>query len=247
MKKLLVLTNIKTILSQKSFRAVFLGSLFSNMVFGITITLQVYFATFFFGLKSAELGLVALTFVPAAICAFALTSWLSKKTEKRALAIGLTYACIVTANIAILFKYVGYFPPAGHPLVFPLLCLNGFVSMLFVVALSIVLLSMTADLVEETERKTGHRSEGLYFATFSFTRKVVTGVGIFSSGVLLSLGGERVMTEGRMNDIALPYMALIAALYVASLSFLRNFDLTRERHATNLRQVNATQSTTADP
>lgn len=68
------LQSIRHTFGQASFRAVFIGSLFSSMVFGVSMTMQVYFGTFFFGLSASQLGLLALTMVPAALVAFPLTA-----------------------------------------------------------------------------------------------------------------------------------------------------------------------------
>nr|QQZ50192.1 MFS transporter [Phenylobacterium glaciei] len=45
--------------------------------------------------------------------------------------------------------------------------------------------SMIADVVEDSELKTGRRSEGLFFAASAFVAKAVTGIGIFTSAMLL--------------------------------------------------------------
>ncbi len=231
--------SVRHIFGQPSFRAVFIGSLFSSMVFGVSLTLQVYFGTFFFGLSASQLGILALTMIPAALVAFPLTVWLSRKREKRSVAIFLTWASIIAGNLAILLKYLGMLPPNGSHQLVGLLALNSFAGTAFLIALQMVLLSMTTDLVEDSQRKTGHRAEGLYQATFSFTQKTVTGIGIFFSGLLLSIGSREggMMTEQTMFAIALPYMVLITALYLVSILFLRRFRLTRAGHSENLSAV----------
>ncbi len=231
------LKSLKSILQQSSFKAVFLAALFSNMVLGITITLQVYFGTFYFGLETAQLGLLALTFIPAAIFAYPLSVWLSDRREKKDVAILLTYASIITASLIIVLKYAGLFPDNGSALVIPLLALNYFFNTLFLIALQIVLFSMTADLVEANERVSGHRAEGLFMSTFSFTRKVVTGLGMFCSSILLSLGGTSIMDEGKMRTVAIPYVLLITVLYLISILFLHRFTLTRSDHDENLEAI----------
>ncbi len=228
------LQSLKSILRLSSFRAVFLAALFSNMVLGVTITLQVYFGTFYFGLETALLGLLALTFIPAAILAYPLSVWLSHRREKRDVAILLTCASIITASLIIVLKYAGLFPDNDSTSVVPFLALNYFFNTLFLITLQIVLFSMTADLVEANERVSGHRAEGLFMSTFSFSRKVVTGVGMFCSSVLLSLGGTSIMDEGKMQTVAMPYVLLITVLYLISILFLRRFTLTRTDHNENL-------------
>ena len=236
------LQSLESIFQQSSFKAIFLAALFSNMVLGVTITLHVYFGTFYFGLETTQLGLVVLTFVPAAIVAYPLSVWLSCHREKRDVAILFTYASIITASLAIVLKYVGLFPDNDSALVVPLLALSYFFNTLFLIALQIVLFSMTADLVEANERISGHRAEGLFMATFSFTRKVVTGLGMFCSGVLLSLGGTSIMDEGTMRTVAMPYVLLITVLYLISILFLRRFTLTRTDHKENLDAIVASST-----
>lgn len=231
--------SLRHIFEQSSFRAVFLASMFSNMVFGVSLTLHVYFGTFYFGLSAGQLAVLALMMVPAALVAFPLTTWLSRDREKRDVALFLTWAAMISGNLVILLKYLGLLPPNGSEQLLGVLALNTFVGTTFLIALQILLLSMTTDLVEQSQRKTGHRAEGLYMATFSFTRKMVTGFGIFCSGALLSIGaqGEELMNEQTMFAIALPYLVLITALYLVSIRFLRRFKLTRAGHGYNLTAV----------
>ena len=103
----------------------------------------------------------------------------------------------------------------------------------------IILVSMTADLVEDTERKSGHRAEGLYFAAFTFTRKVVTGLGMFCSGILIGISETRgeVMNEATMNEVALFYIPIVTVLYVISILFLRGYTLTRKDHDDNIKAL----------
>jgi glycoside/pentoside/hexuronide:cation symporter, GPH family len=56
-------------------------------------------------------------------------------------------------------------------------------SMIMVV---ILLSSMMADQVEETERRTGKRSEGLLLATSTFVRKLAMGLGVMIAGLILT-------------------------------------------------------------
>lgn len=233
------LASLKSIFAKPAFRAVFIGSLFANMVFGIAITLQVYFGTFYFGMSTAQLSQVAVAMVASSVVAFPLAAWLSRRREKRSVALALAWAALVTQPLAIGVKFLGFAPPAGSDAMFALLAGNVFVSTGLLIALQIVVLSMTTDLVEDTERETGHRAEGLYLATVSFSRKVVTGLGMFASGVLISLGlrDGGGMSEAAMDRVALPYILLIVALYALAILFLRRYSLRRADHEDNLRAV----------
>lgn len=231
--------SIRNIFAQPAFRAVFLGSLFSSMVFGVSGTLQSYFAAFYYGQSAVRIGFLALALLPAALMAYPLTAWLTRRREKREIAIFLIWMSLLTGSLWIAAKYAGLVPDNEHVFIFPFLVLNTFVATLFLISLQIVLVSMTADLVEANQRETGHRADGLYMATFSFTRKVVTGLGMFCSGVLLSLGGGEIMNEATMHIVALPYLILTTVLYLTAIFFLRRFTLTRAGHAENLDAVGA--------
>ena len=105
------------------------------------------------------------------------------------------------------------------------------------IALQIVFVSMNADLIEDGQKETGHRSEALYFAAFSFARKVLSGLGIFASAILIYLSdtSSSPMTESNMGTLALYYVPLLILLHLAALVFINRYDLTRARHEENLR------------
>ena len=50
---------------------------------------------------------------------------------------------------------------------------------------SIMIVSMVADIVEDSETTTGRRSEGLFFAGSSFIQKAASGLGLLGSGLVL--------------------------------------------------------------
>lgn len=235
------LQNIKYIFRNRSFRAVFIGTIFASLVAGISTTLQLYFGIYYFGLSTGQLGLAALTMVPSAIIAFVFTSQLAKGREKKSVVVALSWVSMVLSVILIAAKSAGILPENGSAEMFYIVALATFVTTAVTIALSIMSVSMVVDLVEGDERNTGHRAEGLYFATFSFTAKIVTGLGTFVSGMLLTFGAApgtgEVMSEEIMQGIALPYAVLMVVLHIASIYCIRRFGLTREGHSENLQAV----------
>ncbi|WP_439111701.1 MFS transporter [Lentibacter sp.] len=234
--------NIRYIFGNKSFQAVFAGTIFASLVAGIATTLQLYFGVYYFGLSTGQLGLAALTMVPAAIIAFLGTSLLAKGREKKAVVITLSWISMVMSVILIAAKTGGIMPENGSAEMFYVVAIATFFATTVTISVSIMSVSMVVDLVEGDERNTGHRSEGLYFATFSFTRKIVTGLGTFVSGALLTFGATagvgEVMDEATMQGIALPYAVLMIVLHLASIACVKRFTLTRDGHTENLTAVN---------
>lgn len=231
--------NLRHIFRDSSFRSVFLAALFANLATGIVMTLQLYFGVYYFGLSTTQLALVTLTMVPAAIIAYLSTAVVLRGRDKKSVAVLLSWLAMLASIVLVLAKYLDLLPPERSSGLFYLIAASTFVATSLSILLSAVTFSMIIDLVDADQRDTGHRAEGLYFATFSFTRKVVTGVGIFVSGVMLSLGAKTgsLITFDTLHGIALPYIGLLIAIYLVSIFHLRRYRLTREGHQANLQAI----------
>jgi len=231
--------NLKHLFGNISFRSVFVAALYTNLVAGMATTLQLYFGIYYFGLSTTQLALVTLTMVPAAILSYLATAFVVNGFDKKAVGIVLSWAAMVLSISLILAKYLDLLPPARSSELFYIIAAATFATTTVTVLLSAVKYSMTIDLVDADQHGTGHRAEGLYLATFSFTRKVVTGLGIFASGVLLSAGVQtgNLIDDITMQRIALPYIIVIVVVYILSIWTIRNYTLTRSDHAATLQAL----------
>lgn len=231
--------NLRHIFTDTSFRSVFLAALFANLVTGIVMTLQLYFGVYYFGLSTTQLALVTLTMVPAAIIAYLSTALVVHGRDKKTVAVLLSWLAMAASIVLVLAKYLDLLPPERSASLFYIIATTTFVATTLSILLSAVTFSMIIDLVDADYKGTGHRAEGLYFATFSFTRKVVTGLGIFVSGVMLSLGAKSgsLITFDTLHGIALPYVGLLIVIYLVSIHFLRRYSLTRSGHEANLQAI----------
>ncbi|MBE7637456.1 MFS transporter [Sneathiella sp. P13V-1] len=237
------LRNIKILFSNTSFRSLFAAFLFSMMAFGVIITLQIYYATYFFGMTTKEISLFPVFMVLAALISMAVTPFLSKGREKKSVLKMLTLLAFLLSNLTIIARLMGWLPDNGDPLLLPILLAHILVSTAVMVAQQSLFSSMTADLVEDTERQAGHRLEGLYFATVSFSKKIVSGLGIFASGVFLSSAGEtgQQMSGSIMTEVSYYYIPFVFILYAATYVFAGRYVLNREQHEANLKIVRGSQ------
>ena len=147
---------------------------------------------------------------------------------------------MIVANVAIIGQILGLLPENDGNLLMVILFINTLVLTGISIALQIVFVSMNADLIEESQKETGHRSEALYFAAFSFARKVLSGLGIFASGVLIYISGTSgaPMSETGMSTVAHYYVPLLVLLHLVALIFIDRYDLTRATHEQNLKMIN---------
>jgi GPH family glycoside/pentoside/hexuronide:cation symporter len=230
---------ILTAFESQSFSNLFMGMIFIMLVHGITIVLQLYFVTYFFKITSAQASLLAASMAPAAILAMFLTPLIARGREKRSVAMTLTILQMIIANISIVAHLFGLLPGNDNNALILILFINTLVASAISIALQIILTSMIADLIEDAQKHTGHRSEGLYFAAYSFSRKVLSGLGFFASAVLIYIAGTgaSAMTDDSMFTVATYYVPLLVVLHLIALAFIRRFSLSRADHQENLRQV----------
>jgi GPH family glycoside/pentoside/hexuronide:cation symporter len=105
---------------------------------------------------------------------------------------------------------------------------------------------MMADVVEDSEERTGRRDEGLFFAGSFFVQKCTSGIGIFLAGLMLAAAGFPARAVvGAVPGEVLDRLALIHAgtyLVVACAAawVFRRFPFGRIEHEARLARLAAT-------
>jgi GPH family glycoside/pentoside/hexuronide:cation symporter len=100
-----------------------------------------------------------------------------------------------------------------------------------------------SDLVDQSELKTGRRSEGLFFAAATFIRKATQGLGLMTASMLLYLAGfpegantTQVSAES-VNTLVMLYIPTILFIWMTMLLVISLYRLDRKQHEENLRQL----------
>ena len=237
------LAAMRVILSNRSFRAIMASALFSSMAGGLGLALNSYFVTYFWQLSSASYAALLGAAYIAALCALLISPILSKRFGKKPVTIGLYTLSALILPLPFLLRLFGVFPINGSGLLVPLLFANSALALSLTITASIMGTSMIADIAEDIEVKTGNRSEGLLFSAASVVNKSVTGIGIFASGVILSLvhfpegakPGE--VPQAILNHLVVTYVVVAALIHGAALLCLLGYDISRKRHEDNLARL----------
>jgi hypothetical protein len=66
---------------------------------------------------------------------------------------------VIFGPVPICLRLIGIFPENGHPALLPILVIHTMIIVTVVIIVGIFISSMIADLVEDSERKTGRRSD----------------------------------------------------------------------------------------
>ena len=98
---------------------------------------------------------------------------------------------------------------------------------------------MTADVVEDSQRRTGKRAAGLFFAGAQLIQKCVGGLGKMVKGLILSVVGFSATAPlaqkiASIQDLALIILVLGVVLPPISLYLLSKYEITRASHADHL-------------
>ncbi|MDB5436083.1 MAG: sugar transporter [Phenylobacterium sp.] len=239
-------------LANASFLALLGGSLFFAMAVGLGFSIGLYFQTYFWELSSAQIALFTFSSLSGAALAFVIAPLISKSLGKKAGALILIPIAAMAAIAPIALRLAGLLPPNGSPVIFPLLLVLGVVTVCLGTSGAILMTSMIADVVEDSELKTGRRSEGLFFAAAAFVAKAVTGIGIFASGMLLAAihfpqhARPGYVDPQIVRNLGLVYAPTTVLLYGLALLCLTGYRITRQGHEDSLRKLAAAAELVAE-
>jgi GPH family glycoside/pentoside/hexuronide:cation symporter len=226
-----------------SFLVLIISALFSSIAAGTLAALNIYFNTFFWGLNSGQVFFLTAALIPAAVIAWAIATPISRVFGKKKAAIGLWIVATTFYWYPLAARIFGFFPDNHSPWLIPMLLFFGTIGVSLSIADDIVISSMLADVVEDSELRTGRRSEGLFFAARSFVIKAVSGLGGLIATILLAIVHFPARADPATLDPAIPrHLALVYfptsfGLYCVALVCLSFYKIDRATHEENLRKL----------
>ena len=163
--------------------------------------------------------------------------------DKRTVTLIMFLGGLVVTTAPLPLRLMDVFPENGSAALFPLLAVFSLFGLASMIAASILVYSMIADVVEDSQRRTGRRSEGLFFAAQSFVQKAVSGLGVFLSSAILALvrfpahAKAGAVDPVIVRNLALVYLPLVFGLYVIAAGCLLGYRITRATHERNLKDL----------
>jgi glycoside/pentoside/hexuronide:cation symporter, GPH family len=228
--------------ANRSFLSLFATSIFAFTAAGLTSALSVYFSTYFWGFTSIQIGLLTLIIFLSVFVGAAVAPPLTRSLGKKTAAIALCVATLLVSPLAILLRLTGVLE-MGTDATFWAVVAIGQVNVILTIALLTLVLSMMSDVVEQSELKTGRRSEGLLFSANTFIQKMVTGLGVMVATVVLTLAKFPVgvapadVPQDVLMRLGWYYIPADLLLRAAMIAVLLTYSLTRQTHADNLRKL----------
>lgn len=233
-------------LSNRSLQTIVLGALFGGIAGGLSSTLNVYFGTYFWRFTPQQLSVIGIAALLAAIISVPLSTFASRRFGKREGYVATAAASLFVNNIAMVLKLFGLMPPSGSSALLLIFFVTLTVGVAFAIASLILVTSMITDIVEDSEIKTGRRSEGLFSAALSFINKATSGFGVLLAGLMIDFVGfpkqaspatiDRIAPHATL-DLVLVYMPTQLLLYILAIVLISRYRIDRATHERNLQKL----------
>jgi Na+/melibiose symporter-like transporter len=243
-----ILGEVGASLANRSFLFLLASGITYAMAIGLGASLNTYFATYFWGFTARQISILTGGVYLSALIAFAAAPRLSRVWGKRATAMSMMVLAVGVGIGPLFLRLAGFYPP-NHSTA---LLVTTFFVAVFATAFGIIAAtmasSMTADVVEASELKTGRRSEGLFFAASAFVNKATSGFGILAASIVIEAihlrpgANPATVPQGVVRHLALVYAPVMITLYAIALALLAGYRITRASHQATLSELEARAS-----
>ena len=241
------LSEALTTLSHRDFVAILASGLVYNLYMGVTMGLGAYINKFLWEWEPQDTAPFELVVGALALLVSLSARRLASRWEKRDLTLRLFTFAIVIGPLHLILRladrWLGLpvFPHNGSkygPLWWCLLAHAVLTTVPSILGM-ILLTSMIADVVEDSQAHTGRRSEGLFFAGPALLQKTTSGIGFLVKGWLLHVTGfEAAATSSEkaaaMEKVAFCMVMLALVLPTTAVMILARYQISRSSHQRNL-------------
>jgi Na+/melibiose symporter-like transporter len=235
----------------RNFKALFFYGLIVGIASGLGTALYLYNTTYFFGFSGPQIATTGLGVMASPFIAYWAAPYFGSRFGKKNAAIGAILVNISLYPIPYILLLSGFWPGLGSWVSLGIYTTFIVAEVICSIIGGVLLASMMADVVEESEVTTERRSEGLFYAARGFADKAISAGGIIGAGVIVSLVGldgvtslEQVTDDLRFN-LATFFLPLYCSLYLLGLLCVTFYKLNRDTHNANIATLEARRSVSA--
>lgn len=224
----------------RNFAALFFYGLIVGIAGGLGMALYLYNTTYFFGFTGKMIATTGFAVLLSPAIAYWAAPYFGSRYGKKNAAIGAILVNISLYPIPYILLLTGFWPGLGSWLSLSLYTVFIVAEVVCSIIGGVLLDSMMADVVEDSEITTSRRSEGLFYAARGFAGKAISAGGIIGAGTIVSLVGldgvtslEQVTYEIRL-DLATLFLPLYCSLFLIGLWCVSLYRINRDDHNQNL-------------
>lgn len=235
-------------LSERSFIVLFCATILFSVATGLNASLAFLMLNNFWGFSEEQIFIWTLLVFVSAGLGFVIAPLATKRWGKKKATILLGLAAFIVQPAPYLLRLAGLMPENGDPILYPLMMTINTIDLAFIIAVQAVSYAMIADLVESSQLRTGRRSEGVYYAAMTFTRKTTQGLGVMAAGGILSLvafpsnAEPGTIPEDTLWWLGALYAPALLVLYMTALYFVSRYKIDEAQHNANLAALSEKQT-----
>ena len=243
-----VIKGLLALWKNNSWRNLIIGTSLFGIVGSLTGVFSIYLINYFWQWLPNEFTLILGLSIPGAMIAGLSANKLLKDKDKKRSVLVLTGLmitvgpCLTVLRIIDIKFQTNILPEVGlgiFSVLFILVAIHSAFMAGVRVINGIVFSSMFSDVVEDHQKNTHSRSEGLIISVNGLSGKVLGGVGVLLSGLLLSLAGfgeEGSIEEKReaVTNLAIFSTSLLYIIAPISLYFISKYEINKTVHEDNL-------------
>lgn len=231
-----VLADVRLALNNRDFLMLFCAVLASAVVIGTNQAFEIYMRTYFWGLDTASLRWLSLSFT-GALLAFTTVVPLQVRLDKKYLLVGCSLLLLAQGMLLVGLRFLDVLPQNGDPLLLKLLVADSILRAYLATTALIMFVSMVADTLDVQELQTGERQEGLFNSAIAFSSKATSGVGTLLAGLLLDsvirfpMGAGVAVDPEIITRLGVVDGFVVPLFNVVWMALALRYTITRERHA----------------
>ena len=206
---------------------IFFGGCLYALFLGLNTGVGNYISIYFWEWTPSDISVFPLAGGVSAIIGAIIAVVISQGREKKNIALFALSATVLISYIPFVLRLI------SHQCVTDVLSVMGWV----------ILISMVFDVVEDSQKKTGRRDEGLFLAGPGLFQKVFSGLGVFILGFVLQFLGfsntEATIQEMKepVNNLVLFICIIGPILNIGGLTFIYFYTITRDEYESAVKDL----------
>jgi GPH family glycoside/pentoside/hexuronide:cation symporter len=234
---------LRETVKNRAFAILMAAGLCAYTIQGISYAMSNYLYIYVWGFKGPIFVYLTIALFSGVFLAFLAAPRLGKSASKPKAAMFAVLLGAALNTAPYWLRMLGVFPEVGESTLLPMLFGFFILGTASNVTGFILGASMMADVVEDSEAKTGRRSEGVFFAGSFFVQKCTSGIGIFFAGMILAVAGfpakatPGTVPAATIDRLTLIYAGLYIALACVSAYFFSRFPFGRVEHEARLARL----------
>ena len=236
-------------LSNKSWLMIFFGGCLYALFLGLNTGVGNYISIYFWEWTPSDISVFPLAGGVSAIIGAIIAVVISQGREKKNIALFALSATVIISYIPFALRLIDplfeaqTFPSNGSNALWWIMISHQCVTDVLSVMGWVILISMVFDVVEDSQKKTGRRDEGLFLAGPGLFQKVFSGLGVFILGFVLQFLGfsntEATIQEMKepVNNLVLFICIIGPILNIGGLTFIYFYTITRDEYESAVKDL----------